>query len=216
MPSINLALTASASIVGTIQIGQVIAGTGIAAGTSIIAQVSGTTGGAGVYTLSQATTGAVSGTITVVGVDFYNIPSYVKRVTVMFNGVSAAGSSIPLYVQLGTTLGIENTGYVCNVGVLTGGYPGAVGVDTTVITGFQLEYQAQAVGDILSGHLVLTNVSGNIWVGSGSIGSTSGGNRSIYFYTGSKTTAATLDRVRITTAGGTATFDAGSINILYE
>jgi hypothetical protein len=32
----------------------------------------------------------------------------------------------------------------------------------------------------------------------------------------SKTLSATLDRVRITTVGGTDTFDSGSINILYE
>jgi hypothetical protein len=33
---------------------------------------------------------------------------------------------------------------------------------------------------------------------------------------GSVTLSGTLDRVRITTVGGTDTFDAGSINILYE
>jgi hypothetical protein len=33
---------------------------------------------------------------------------------------------------------------------------------------------------------------------------------------GTKTLSGTLDRVRITTANGTDTFDAGSINILYE
>jgi hypothetical protein len=33
---------------------------------------------------------------------------------------------------------------------------------------------------------------------------------------GSVTLSGTLDRVRITTVSGTDTFDAGSINILYE
>ena len=33
---------------------------------------------------------------------------------------------------------------------------------------------------------------------------------------GSKTTSGALDRVRITTVNGTDTFDAGSINIMYE
>jgi hypothetical protein len=36
------------------------------------------------------------------------------------------------------------------------------------------------------------------------------------FTNGTKTTSATLDRVRITTVNGTDTFDAGTINILYE
>jgi hypothetical protein len=33
---------------------------------------------------------------------------------------------------------------------------------------------------------------------------------------GSKTLSGTLDRVRITTVNGTDTFDAGTINIMYE
>jgi hypothetical protein len=33
---------------------------------------------------------------------------------------------------------------------------------------------------------------------------------------GTKSLSATLDRIRITTVNGTDTFDAGSINILYE
>jgi hypothetical protein len=33
---------------------------------------------------------------------------------------------------------------------------------------------------------------------------------------GSKSLSAVLDRVRITTSGGTDTFDAGKINISYE
>jgi hypothetical protein len=213
---VSTALTASAPVVGTIQIGQVIAGTGIAAGTSIIAQQSGTTGGAGVYTLSQVSSGTVSGTITVVGVDFLNISAATKRVTVMFNGVSTNGTS-PLQVQIGGSGGIENTGYSSNAGLITGGYPGAGGVDATATSGFLLEYQAQAAADVLSGHLVLTNLSGNIWVGSGLLGtSASGAGRTIFLYTGTKTTLTTLDRVRITTVLGTPTFDAGSINILYE
>jgi hypothetical protein len=39
---------------------------------------------------------------------------------------------------------------------------------------------------------------------------------SVNFSAGSKTLSGTLDRVRITTVNGTDTFDAGSINILYE
>ena len=35
-------------------------------------------------------------------------------------------------------------------------------------------------------------------------------------FSGTVTLSGTLDRVRITTVNGTDTFDAGSINILYE
>jgi hypothetical protein len=36
------------------------------------------------------------------------------------------------------------------------------------------------------------------------------------FFSGTIALSGTLDRVRITTVNGTDTFDAGSINILYE
>lgn len=50
---INLTTT---SVTGTIVIGQNITGTGVPAGTTILGQTSGTPGGAGIYTTSQATT----------------------------------------------------------------------------------------------------------------------------------------------------------------
>ena len=38
----------------------------------------------------------------------------------------------------------------------------------------------------------------------------------MHFGAGSVALSGTLDRVRLTTVGGTATFDAGSVNIMYE
>jgi hypothetical protein len=167
-------------------------------------------------TLAPLIAGTAVASTSGTSIDFTSIPSWVKRITVMFNGVSTNGSSA-LQVQIGDSGGIENTSYVSNAGVMAGAYPGAVGVDVTATAGFLLEYSQQAAGDILSGHLVLTNVSGNIWVGSGLLGSTTAGvGRQIFLFTGAKTLSDVLDRVRITTVGGTATFDAGSINILYE
>jgi len=57
----NTHFTASA-VTGLISVGETITGTGFAAGTTIIAQTSGTAGGAGVYQISQAHT--ISGTPT--------------------------------------------------------------------------------------------------------------------------------------------------------
>lgn len=167
-------------------------------------------------TLAPLIAGTAVASTSGTSIDFTGIPSWVKRITVMFNGVSTNGTSA-LQVQIGDSGGIETTSYVSNAGVMAGAYPGAVGVDVTATAGFLLEYSQQAAGDILSGHLVLTNVSGNIWVGSGLLGSTTAGvGRQIFLFTGAKTLSDVLDRVRITTVGGTATFDAGSLNILYE
>lgn len=52
-PSTHLVVT---SVTGTIHIGDTVAGTGITAGTTVLSQLSGTTGGAGTYILSAANT----------------------------------------------------------------------------------------------------------------------------------------------------------------
>jgi hypothetical protein len=196
-------LTAS-SVTGTIQVGQVIAGTNITAGTTITALGTGT-GGAGTYTISPASTGTVSGTITVVGVDFLSIPSWVKRVTVMFSGVSTSGTSNPL-IQIGSG-SVQSTGYI--------GYCTNVSTSTISSTsGFPLNSAAAA--NTLTGFLVLNLLASNKWI----IGGNSTLNQSGTIYalmnSGEVTLSGALDRVRITTAGGTDTFDAGSINIMYE
>jgi hypothetical protein len=202
-------LTAS-SVTGTIQVGQVIAGTNITAGTTITALGTGT-GGAGTYTISPASTGTVSGTITVVGVDFLSIPSWVKRVTVMLSGVSTSGSS-NLQIQLGTgaTPTYTTSGYL---GSSSGGGTGSTIVAVNFTAGFGL---VAAIGStsVMHGAMTITNITGNNWVEFGVISLSSGTNA--YMNGGSVSLAAALTAVRITTVGGTDTFDAGSINILYE
>ena len=67
----------------------------------------------------------------------------------------------------------------------------------------------------MGGFIKFVNLSGNTWVGNGNFGQTVGGGQVISIG-GNKTLSGVLDRVRITTAGGTNTFAAGSINIMYE
>ena len=147
-------------------------------------------------------------------IDFTGIPSWVKRVTVMFNGVSTNGSSIPL-IQLGDSGGIETTGYSGQGdSSTTSGGASSVFTSTPNTVGFNLSSTITTLASTaLRGMAVLTNVSGNTWVfwsyNSQATGASGAG-------TGTKETSAILDRVRITTVNGTDTFDAGSINILYE
>ena len=196
----NTALTAS-SVTGTIAIGQVIAGTGIATGTTITAG-SGTS-----WTISPASTGTVSGTITVVGVDFLSIPSWVKRVTVMFNGVSTSGTN-SMVIQLGAG-SIVTTGYNAIVGATT--VSGAAG-GATATSYFYVSTNVSAATS-LYGSMIFSLLGSNTWVCQGVIYSRADSTCSS---SGALTLSGALDRVRITTAGGTDTFDAGSINILYE
>jgi hypothetical protein len=147
--------------------------------------------------------------------EFTGIPSWVKRITVMFSGVSTNGANA-LQVQLGTSSGYEITLYNATAAVVTGTYVGAVGA-INFTTGFGMENTSQTAAFLVSGHMVLTNISGNIWVASGVIGTSSQG--TMFLFSGNKTTAATLDRLRIigsATGSPSDTFDAGTINILYE
>ena len=139
-------------------------------------------------------------------IDFTGIPSWVKRITVMFSGVSTNGSSSPL-VQLGTSGGVVTSGYGG-----TGSLIASTVTSQNFTTGFGERSQDSAA--VRSGAWVITNVSGNIWVCAGVLGRSDGANTSVTG--GTVTLGGTLDRVRITTVNGTDTFDAGSINILYE
>ena len=165
-----------------------------------------------------AVTGGIQGTITSstavastsgTSIDFTGIPSWVKRITVMFNGVSTSGTSQKI-LQLGTgSTTFTTTGYVTSSSYIV------TSVGTLAYTnGFNI-YNLVLAADTLSGIVVFTNITGNTWVGSGSVSQTTG-TAVIVLTAGSIALSAALTAVRITTAGGTDTFDAGSINILYE
>ena len=142
-----------------------------------------------------------------VAIDFTGLPSWVKRVTVMFDGVSTNGTSAVL-IQLGDSGGIETTGYASQANTTSSGGTNAITLNTAgIVTGGGGEVAAS----VRSGVFTLSNVSGNIWVGAGLL---TGNN--LCFGAGSKTLSGTLDRLRITTVNGTDTFDAGSVNILWE
>jgi hypothetical protein len=139
-------------------------------------------------------------------VDFTGIPSWAKRITVMFSGVSLSGTS-SLLVQLGAGSN-EITGYVSTGQTLTGGVGGANQSSTAgmiIVDG--------AAANVMTGHMILTHIGSNVWVSSHALRATTVAS---VFGAGDKTLSGTLDRVRITTVNGTDTFDAGSVNILYE
>jgi len=152
---------------------------------------------------AQATTSGTS-------IDFTGIPSWVKRVTVMFNGVSTNGAN-NVQIQLGTSSGVETSSYVGVTSYCgTGGYGAA-----SFSSGFGFYGDGGAVSTRY-GSIVLTTMGNNIWEISGSPTATGGGATFTMTLAGQKALSATLDRVRITSVGSADTFDAGSVNILYE
>ena len=160
----------------------------------------------GVGVLTSGTSASASST----SVDFTSIPSWVKRITVMFDGVSTNGSS-QILIQIGDSGGIENTGYGSS-----GAYTGTAASGSTNTTGFLAVFDNGA-GTFVGGSYVLCLLANNTWVLTGNYCyDTTSPSNFVGLSAGTKTLSATLDRVRITTASGTQTFDAGTINILYE
>jgi hypothetical protein len=141
-------------------------------------------------------------------IDFASIPAWCKRITVMFNGVSSNSTSL-FQIQLGDAGGIENTSYVSLRASIDGTNTTAIG---TATSGFVLRSSIVAA-QAYTGQAFISNLTGNSWVCSSFV---SGDNGVLTTQNGSKTLSDVLTQVRITTVGGTETFDAGTINIIYE
>ena len=144
-------------------------------------------------------------------IDFTNIPSWVKRVTVMFSTVSNTGTGNML-VQIGTGSSPTTSGYF-SIGAFNGSTSNG---STSSTAGFIIN--TDNASDEFSGAMTisLVNPSTNTWVASYAMARKQG----TFYYSatggGTVALAGTLGMVRLTTPAGSATFDAGSINILYE
>jgi hypothetical protein len=157
-------------------------------------------------TLYPLTSGTAVASTSGTSIDFTSIPSWVKRITVMLNGVSTNGTSA-IIIQLGDSGGIEATGYNS-----TGEFVEDNNAGTAFTTGFALN-NVSVAAEIYRGIASICLVGSNAWVYQSTMNN---GATAMLLGAGSKTTSATLDRIRITTVNGTDTFDAGTINILYE
>ena len=137
--------------------------------------------------------------------DFLSIPAGVRRITVALDGVSTNGTN-QILLRIGTSSGFVATGYV-------GGASQIAGSSSSIsATGFML-FQAVVAANSHTGLFSLQNLAGNTWVFAGSAVRQDG---IMGLGAGSLTLGDVLDRVRITTVGSTNTFDAGSVNIMWE
>jgi hypothetical protein len=157
----------------------------------------------------RAVQGTAQNTTSGTSIDFTGIPSWVKRITVMFNGVSTNNVSA-VTVRLGTSGGIETSNYF---GAATATYA-AGNSAISFSSGFE-EIGLATAAATRYGALMFNNVSGNTWSVQGIYGSIGGVPITVQFG-GMKSLAGTLDRLRLTTVNGTDTFDAGSVNLLLE
>ena len=167
-----------------------------------VTSINGNTGAITVAVLTRGTAPSVSGS----SIDLStSLPSTVKRITVMFSDISLSGSD-NILVQIGAG-SYATSGYTSTTGVFTTG--GATNA-TSSTSGFIMLSGAST--DAISGHVVLTNIASDTWVASGTY------RRAITtmaFTAGTVSILGTLDRIRVTVTGSNS-FDAGTINILYE
>lgn len=172
--------------------------------------LAGTPTGVGVLT-----SGAVITPTTQTTIDFTNIPSWAKRVTINYSAVSLSSTTPDYWVQLGygTTPTFENTNYANGAVFINSA--NIVTYITNITTAFTVARALAAVTDVISGAIVLTNLSGNTWSMMGVLGRS--GNNGVTYTSGAKTiSGGALSAIRLTTSTGTDQYDAGSVNILYE
>jgi hypothetical protein len=143
-------------------------------------------------------------------IDFTSIPAGVRRITVMFDGVSFNGSD-GASIQLGDSGGIETTGYSGVTGISVGV---STGTGAGNSTGVKVIYDGVSASDNCSGVVTIVNQSGNKWLLSGLV-SRNNGSLQVYTIVGSKTLSDLLDRLRFK-IDGASSFDAGTINIMWE
>jgi hypothetical protein len=171
-------------------------------------------GSAGVTTNSGAVydgiqRGTAVATTSGTAINFTNIPSWVKRITIMINNVSTNGGSYVVF-RIGSGGTIATSGYTSIVAIQ---YSSGAVNNTTSTVGFPI--WLDNAGYAGSGQLVITNLSGNIWQAGGLFIQSAGTNLMIET-AGFITLGGALNIVGIGTTNGTDVFDSGTINILYE
>jgi hypothetical protein len=160
----------------------------------------------------------VSGTaVTASGtsVDFTSIPSWVKRITVMFNNVSTSSTNAPV-LQIGPGTSPETSGYT-GYAVTHGGAGISYHANSAAYSSSVILYPTTwSAAYPLTGKVVFDLIDGstNTWVINGMVVAI-GNTNTTTTVIGAKSLASALGMVRVT-IDGSNTFDAGTINILYE
>ena len=143
-------------------------------------------------------------------VEFTGIPSWVKRITMILNGVSINGVNSP-EIQIGS--GSYSTSGYDTVGSFVGETAQGLGASNS---GFLIVLGNNS--SLSYGRYTLDLIGGNQYIGSGvfhlhQIGTAQFTTQSAGV---SPVLAGPISQIRLAVVGGGAAFDAGSINIMYE
>ena len=186
-------------------------GTGVTSSTgtgSVVLSTNPTISGAVVSAMASSviTSGTAVATTSGTTVGFTSIPSWVKRISFIFNGVGASGSSV-IMIQIGSG------------SYTTSGYTAMGGSNATTTynsTGFTTSYDSFSTNRKY-GIATLDLISSNTWVFAFQGASINTSNATtLHTGAGSLGLSGALDRIQVTTVNGTDTFTAGTVNIFYE
>lgn len=175
--------------------------------TQFVGPLTGNTTPIGAVAVTASPLVTLSGTTTVLSTA---IPSWVKKITLSI-GVSTNGTSDYL-VQIGSG-SFTTSGYTSYSNLVS-----STGGPTVSTSGFAIRNN-EGAAQVSYGHMILTlhDPATNVWVSSHSLG---GSNSSTKYFGivggGLVTLSGVLDRIQITTSGGTDTFDGGTITVMYE
>lgn len=140
----------------------------------------------------------------------FTIPAGVRKITAFLGGASIDNTT-EILLQLGDSGGLETSGYAGGAVYATTG--SSAGVNSTA--GFLLSSGTVAATiHHVTAVLHLIDPATNTWACAMSGGLSNG--PTALSGGGTKSLSGTLTQLRITTASGTASFDAGLINIAYE
>ena len=159
--------------------------------------------------MRRVVTSSVSST-SGVAVDFTGIPSWAKRITILFSTLTTSGSSIPVF-RAGPGGVPVTSGYVgCTSGVSTGASAG------NHTDGARLFSTSWASSYVAHGRITFTlaNPASNLWEYDGV--SALSNIAAAAFFGGSIALAGALDIIRLTTQGGSDTFQSGTLRMIYE
>ena len=151
--------------------------------------------------LTRGTAASLTGT----SVTFTSLPAGIRRLIISISGGSVNGDS-DLGIRIGDSGGIETTGYASTASTQSS----ATTANST--SGFIIAVAVSATS-LHSGIVTLANINSTSWVSNGILKE---GTTTLRTSAGDKSLSDVLTQVRITTVNGTDTFDAGTINILYE
>lgn len=147
-------------------------------------------------------------------VDFTSIPSWVKRITVVFREFVLSSSSGTLHIRLGTGGVVETTDYYGAISYVNSGGGAGAGLWSTSET-MRIAFGDGASGVSFNGSAILTRLSAssNVWAVQSLI-TDRVGELLVMSAAGTKELAGTLDTLQILVITGT--FLSGSVNIMYE